>query len=277
MGWIPKAGDWARENCSGVRGGHDALSVRRASAARLGLAALCALGFASVAAAETLAPTQGIQGKDLHVTDMRNMPFCEIEVVAGFPPLVNFENTTGASDCPPDKFDAINSRELAKAIGAEWIILNPRRHWTMDQAWLYNIGDTYDFAGVKATWMGSVRPLDFLKAAAGEYEPFETNRASKYLYEKGKPVYLLTPPDKQGVFLMQSWTDHVDKTLTKDKLPDLGNILQLPKGWTFSVKTLDQDLTIAPPPPDYTAHSLVDNLKNVYAGCGFDSACSYVP
>jgi hypothetical protein len=125
--------------------------------------------------------------------------------------------------------------------------------------------------------MGSVRPLDFLKAAGGEYEPFTTNRASKYLYEKGKPVYLLTPPDKQGVFVMQSWTDHVDKTLTEDKLPELGAILDLPKGWTFSVKTLDQDLAIAPPAPDYTAHSLVDNLKNVYAGCGFDSACSFTP
>jgi hypothetical protein len=184
-----------------------------------------AAGLASAASAATLAPTSGTQGKDLHISDMRNMPFCEIEVLAGFPPMFNFENTTGASDCPPDKFDAIDAKELTKAIGAEWIILNPRRHWTMDQAWLYNIGDTYDFAGVKATWMGSVRPLDLVKAFAGEYQPFETNRASKYLYEKGRPVYLLTPPDKRSVFVMQSWTDHVDKTLTEDKLPDLGKIL----------------------------------------------------
>jgi hypothetical protein len=241
------------------------------------LALLPAAGFEAAAEAETLAPTTAIAGKTLHMTDVRNMPFCEIEVVAGFPPLVNFENTTGASDCPPDKFDAIDTKELTKAIGADWIILNPRRHWTMDQVWLYSIGDTYDFAGVKATWMGSTRPLEFLKAAGGEYQPFETNRASKYLYQKGKPVYLLTPPDKQGVFVMQSWTDHVDRTMTEAKLPDLGKILKLPKGWTFSVKTLDQDLTIAPASPDYTAHSLVDNLKNVYAGCGFDNACSFTP
>jgi hypothetical protein len=242
-----------------------------------GVALLCAAALVRSAAAETLAPTKGIEGKDLHVSDGRNMPFCEIEVVAGFPPLVNFENTTGASDCPPDKFDAIDTKELTKAIGAEWIILNPRRHWTMDQMWVFNIGDTYDFAGVKATWMGSARPLDMVKAFSGEYQPFETNRASKYLYEKGKPVYLLTPPDKRGVFVMQSWTNHLDKSVTADKLPDLGTILTLPKGWTFSVKTLDQDLTIAPPAPDYTAHSLVDNLKNVYAGCGFDNACSFTP
>ena len=46
---------------------------------------------------------------------------------------------------------------------------------------------------------------------------------------------------------------------------------------TFRAKVLDRDLTIAPPPPDYTAHSVIDNFMNVYAGCGFDAACSYVP
>ena len=232
---------------------------------------------AGSAEAATLAPTKAIPNKELHVTDTRNMPFCEIEVFAGFPPHVNFENTTGASDCPPDKFNAINPRKLAREIRADRVFLNPRRHWVMDEVWLFSIGDAYDFDGVKATWMGSTRVLEFLKAAKGEYSPFTTNRASKYLCQKGKPVYLLTPPDKKGVFVMQSWTDYVDKTMTVDKLPDLGTILKLPKGWTFSVKTLDADLTIAPQPPDYTAHSLVDNLKNVYAGCGFDSACSYTP
>jgi hypothetical protein len=90
------------------------------------LAFIGAAGLASAASAATLAPTSGTQGKDLHITDMRNMPFCEIEVLAGFPPMFNFENTTGASDCPPDKFDAIDTKELTKTIGAEWIALNPR-------------------------------------------------------------------------------------------------------------------------------------------------------
>jgi hypothetical protein len=52
--------------------------------ARARVALLCAPEMAP-AAAETLAPTKAIEGKDLHVTDMRNMPLCEIEVVAGFP------------------------------------------------------------------------------------------------------------------------------------------------------------------------------------------------
>jgi hypothetical protein len=225
------------------------------------------------------AETQGIPGKDLHVADMRDMPFCEIEVATGRPPdiRVQFNNTTGAGNCPPDKFDAIDARRLADQLRADRVVLNPRRHWMMDQAWLYNIGNTHDFDGVMATWMGSAALQDFLAAAGKPYTPFQTSRASKYLYEKGKPVYLLIPPGGSGVYVMQSYTDHVEKGLTAAQLPDLGRTLTLPAGWTYQVKTLGQDLTVAPPPPGYTAHSLVDNFLNVYAGCGFDTACSYVP
>jgi len=60
------------------------------------------------------------------------------------------------------------------------------------------------------------------------------------------------------------WSDYLDDPCNQGKIP------KLPKGWTFSFKTLDSDLTVAPPAPDYTAHSR-------YAGCGFDNACSSTP
>ena len=244
------------------------------------LATVVATGLCSVfAAASALA--QAIPGKELHLTNTRNMPFCEVEVATGAPPeiRVNFNNTSGASDCPPDKFDAINPQQLAQQLRADRVVLNPRRHWMMDQFTISGIGETKDFDGVKATWMGSMALKDFMAAAGGEpYTPFETNRSpSQYVYEKGKPVFLLIPPDGKTVFVMQSYTDHVEKGLTIDKLPQLGGMLKLPAGWTFKVKELDRDLTIAPPGPNYTAHSVVDNLLDVYAGCGFDTACSYVP
>ena len=67
------------------------------------------------------------------------------------------------------------------------------------------------------------------------------------------------------------WSDYLDDPCNQGKTP------KLPKGWTFSFKTLDSDLTVAPPAPGYTAHSLVYNLENIYAGCGFDNACSSTP
>jgi hypothetical protein len=80
--------------------------------------------------------------------------------------------------------------------------------------------------------MGSIALKDFLEAAGGKpFTPFETSRSpSQYVYQRGKPVFLLTPPGGTGVFVMQSYTDHVDKGLTIDKLPQLGDTLKLPGG-----------------------------------------------
>jgi hypothetical protein len=117
------------------------------------------------------------------------------------------------------------------------------------------------------------------RAGGGKpYAAIETNRApSRYVYLKGKPVYLLTPPGAKVVYVMQSYTNHVDKGLTMAQLPQLGHVLKLPEGWTYTTKVLDRDLIIAPPSPNYTAHTTVDNVLNVYAGCGFDTACNYIP
>jgi hypothetical protein len=87
----------------------------------------------------------------------------------------------------------------------------------------------------------------------------------------------LTPAGGKVVYVMQSYTDHVEKGLTIDTLPQLGSMLKLPPGWSFSGKVLDRDLVVAPPKPNYTAHTVVDNLGNVYAGCGFDNACNFIP
>ena len=91
--------------------------------------------------------------------------------------------------------------------------------------------ETKDFDGVKASWMRSMS-LEALRASISKpYTMMETNRASKYLYEKGKPVFLLAPPEV--VYVMQSYTYHVDKGLSMDKLSDLGSKLKLPEGWMF--------------------------------------------
>jgi hypothetical protein len=76
---------------------------------------------------------------------------------------------------------------------------------------------------------------------------------------------------------MQAYTDLVDKTLTLANLRDLGGKLHLPPGWKFEVKTLDKDLTLIPPAPDYQAHAVGDEFQNIYAGCDFGTTCNYIP
>lgn len=84
-------------------------------------------------------------------------------------------------------------KDLAAKLGAATVYMNPtpqaaRRHWVMDENWVYSVGETVDFAGVKSTWMASMKPEDMLSALnAGPYDPTEIRRRSQYLYKKAAP------------------------------------------------------------------------------------------
>jgi hypothetical protein len=104
----------------------------------------------------------------------------------------------------------------------------------------------------------------------------EIHRDTKWLYEKGKPVFLMRTPDGK-VYVMQSYVTVVDKGLSIDNLSELGSKLKLPDGWKFETKKLDTDLTIDPTKAGGVAHIIQDQMQNTYEGCGFDAACNYTP
>jgi hypothetical protein len=49
------------------------------------------------------------------------------------------------------------------------------------------------------------------------------------------------------------------------------------KDLPFGPTAFDQHLRLAPLAPSYTARTVVDYFSTVYAGCGFDTACSVIP
>ena len=258
---------------------------RAAVAARLVVAAM-ALGIAGTAIAATapIALNPGvIAGKQLHLKAARDYAYCEIAPVLGTPPKVTaqFYNTTLAGDCPTAKFAAIQPKALAAQLGALDVYMNPtpqtaRRHWVMDQLWVYEVGETVDFDGVKANWVATMSPQQMKSAVANPYVGVTINRKSQYLYAKGSKVFTMTTPDGK-TYVMQSYATEVNPRLTFADLPLLAGQLQLPAGWTFAAKTLTSDLTIDPRKADGVAHIIRDNLHNVYQGCGFDAACNYAP
>ena len=225
-----------------------------------------------------------IPGKEIHNPNARDYAYCEIAPVMGTKPdlVAQFYNTSQPGDyCPLDKFEAIDPNKLAEELGADFVYMNPtpqtaRRHWVMDELWLFNGGESADFQGVKATWMATMTPEVMKGMIKKNYEAGEIHRQSKYLYRQGTQVYLLRTPDKK-TWVMQSYVTALDKDLTIDKLPQLAEKLELPDGWSFETKTLPEDLTIDPRKANGVAHIIRDNLHNVYEGCGFDAACNYVP
>lgn len=228
-----------------------------------------------------------VPGRSLHTEKARDYAYCEIAPVIRTPRGVSaeFYNTTGTTGpnggCPAESFAKIDAKSLGERLGTRVVYMNPtpqhaRRHWVMDENWVYAVGETVDFDGVAATWMASMSPELMMKAIAAPYAESQIHRESRYLYKKGSEVYLLRDPDRH-VWVMQSYATEVDPTLSIDQLPRLRERLALPKGWTFETKVLDRDLTVDPRRSGGVAHIVRDALHNVYEGCGFDAACDFVP
>jgi hypothetical protein len=224
-----------------------------------------------------------IAGKTVYLDNGRNYPFCEFEVITGGPLrgiTVEVYNTTGQEKCMPGTLDPIDADALAKQIGARKVVKNPTRYWLMDELWSYDAGEVHEFDGVKATWMAKIKLKGQQMGEKGKpfppYTPAHPSRHSKYAWKAGSEVYLLRDPDGK-TWIMQAYTNLVDKSLTIDGLRDLGSKLKLPPEWKYEAKTLDRDLTYEPVAPGYTAYFISDDLQNAYQGCGFDSACNYVP
>jgi hypothetical protein len=238
-------------------------------------------------------------GTQIHLTEARDTAWCEIIVVVAAPPKLQLKlppkepaplhaqlyNTTGTSGpeggCPADAFAALDGGKLAVSLDGTDVYLSPalqaaRRYWVMDELQVYRAGETVNFMGVAATWVGTVPPEQLRNAIGPPYEVVEIHLESRFVYKKGSLVFLLRSPGGK-TWVMQSYTTEVDAELSLEELPELGSKLNLPAGWTYEAKRLTKDLTVDPRNNYGTAHIVRDDLHNAYEGCGFDTACSYVP
>jgi hypothetical protein len=240
---------------------------------------------ASAAIAESIQLKPGASpGQTAHRSNIRNSAFCEIAAILGAPSntVAQFYSTTAAGvECPPEKLAAIDPKALADDLGASSLYLDPtpqsaRRYWVADEIWNYGVGETIDFNGVKAAWTASMSPDVLANMISTPYAAAEMRQEATYLYSKGAKVFLIHAPDGK-TWVMQSYATEVDSELTFDRLSELDNALKLPDGFRFEVATLRQDLTVDSRRAGGLAHVLRDELHNVYAGCGFDAACSFNP
>lgn len=176
-------------------------------------------------------------------------------------------NTIGFGPCPKDEFDAIDTERLAAEVGCDRVWKNPRRFWMMDTLTVDIVGEEAEFEGVNFNLVARMSmPTDFdfdRDQSAMAYHPMQIHRVSTYQFESGRRVYLLRSPD--GItWVMQTFTDHVNPTLTEDNLSGLGARLALPEGWEFKAPTLTRDLSIT---TDGLANIVPDDLSNMYQGC----------
>ncbi|CAK4474921.1 unnamed protein product [Aphanomyces euteiches] len=180
--------------------------------------------------------------------------YCEIlyvRSVNGSTASADVYNTFGLNLCPPVLWDAITP-DNAKDDTSLAVILNGPRYWLMDefgpltspviaQRVLKNVlGLTMVLvAQVTIPWPLTTPPL---------YEPAPVTRNADFLWRTNTTAFFLTNEVTGDKFMMQSYSQQVDKTLTAASLPLLGSKLTaLPSWWSYKAVVLSRDVNVTTP------------------------------
>lgn len=209
---------------------------------------------------ESSEPAQSVSG------ELRDVRYCEVIPVTreGRTLTAWVYNTLGLNDCPAAEWDALTEDAVNEAYGSVAAKLNGPRYWVIDK--LVGSGSTtsggrFTFGGIEMELRAKLE-TKLREGTVGEefYAPNEVQRDTVYTYRAGRPVFELTAPDGH-VYIMQSYAQIKDKSLTIDDLPSLGSRLSLPAGWTYSARTLTEDFELA---SGGLAYVVNDDLYNAY-------------
>jgi hypothetical protein len=180
------------------------------------------------------------------IDDVRGIRYGE--VIAVFARDGHFEaevfGTQFLNDCPAELWDALDPTAIAADLGAVAVKLNGPRHWVID-----GVGQKVntmepvirDFGGMDMRRLAVIDLGD--TPGSTPYTDNHVHRGAVWFFDAGKPVYELVAPDGT-VYVMQAYCLAVDPTTTEGSLLTMGDRLAPPAGWTYRVRTLDQELVV---------------------------------
>lgn len=246
----------------------------------LGLALLCATGVAACGSSDSAAPSTTERAAatttttadatpengpvDVDMASLRGVRYCEVLLLRQDDQGYSAEvwNTMGMSECPPDQWEALDADAIAEERGAVAALLNGPRFWTLDSI------DTDLRTGAPETTFDDIGMFQAAVLRLGDQPPSQTPyterevvRDTVFGFDEGTEVYELVSPDGTA-YVMQARSQIVDETLEAADLPTLGDRLELPEGWSYRARTLDQRLEVAS--TDGVAVVLQDELQNTY-------------
>jgi len=242
-----------------------------AAAAGVALLALAGTACGSSSASGTSTSTTTAPGGG--APSIAGKRYCEVLLVhaSSAAPVADVYNSFPLNDCPAAEWTALDAKAIAAQYGALAALLNGPRFWLMDS--IAKVGGTpktiKTFGGIAmyldaTVSIGSlVGSGSLVAAASGQfYTPHAVNRRTTFTYDAGRQVYELWAAD--GVhYLMQTWSQQKDPTLSQAELAGLGSRLQLPAGWSYHVRTLTAPLRVVT--TTTAGEVLQDDLLNSYS------------
>lgn len=201
-----------------------------------------------------------------HGTDWRNLRYGEIIPVfrKGAKLYMEVYNTVNSNELPQGLWEKIDTKALAKEYGAMTVLANGPRYWVinkMEAGKMSTEGKVANFGGIEMTERAKFYTTIF-KGVVGDkkYTENVVNRETTYYYLKGNMVYELTSP-AGDVYRMQSYSQQIDPNLTIKDLETLGNRLDLPAGWTYKARILEEDSKLI---ADGKTYIINDDFLNTY-------------
>ena len=223
-------------------------------------------GSSHESTAEEPTGTPGAVEPPAPFTGLRNYRYCEFvpEVRDGRTITSYFYNTLGLNDCPEDLWQAEDEDALIEEWDAETVQFNGPRYWVIDELQGSGesvTGDVQDFGGIEAELRATIE-TQLSEATAGQvlYQENEVQRDTVYTYYAGESVYELVSPDGD-VYIMQPYSQIVDPDLTIEDLSTLGDQLSPPEGWTYGIRTLEEDFLLE---TTGLAYVINDDFLNAY-------------
>jgi hypothetical protein len=195
------------------------------------------------------------------ISGLHDARYCEIIELKGAPPtaVATVWNTIGQNRCPPAWWNAFDAGALARELGDTAVVLNGPRHFLMDAA-SADTGGRRSFHGQRLTRVASIP----IRTAADLVQPPYTDRTiarrNTFTWKRGRTVFELVAPGGD-VYVMQSYAQIKDPTLTLAKLRSLGRRLKLPTGWRYRTRRLTRDLVLT---ARGTATITQDELQDTY-------------
>ncbi|MBW0012860.1 hypothetical protein [Mycobacterium sp.] len=197
------------------------------------------------------------------MTDVAGKRYGEVLLVisgeAG--PQATVYNSFPLNDCPAELWSKLDPQAIAAENGAAAALLNGPRYWLMNSIEKQQQGPriTKNFGGIEMIQQATVL-LSSMNPA-----PYTMNKVSRhtvFVFNAGEEIYELQDPHGHR-WVMQTWSQVVDPSLSRADLPKLGDRLKLPDGWSYQPRVLTEELRIDT--TSRAAQVTQDDLSNSYS------------
>jgi hypothetical protein len=198
------------------------------------------------------------------VPDMRNVRYGEVLTVFSRDGRFEAEvyGTQLINDCPQELWETLDANAIAAETGAIAVKLNGPRYWTLDAfGQKLAVADPVlrDFNGITMRRIATVDLGEIPKL--GPYTETKVNRGVIFFWDEGQTVHELVNPDGLA-YIMQALCIGVDPSMTSESLLTLGERLELPEGWAYRTRVLDEELIVDT--TETIATVLQDEFENSY-------------